>query len=99
MKASVFSEKQMCVLCWWGRKSPYRDRTAIICDGAVRSGKTVCMGLSFFVWTMTEFSETSFAVCGKTIRSVRRNVIAELLPELKRMGFSVQTRFSENMLT
>ena len=99
MRASVFSEKQMRVLCWWGRGSPYRDRTAIICDGAVRSGKTVCMGLSFFLWAMTEFSETSFAVCGKTIRSVRRNVIAELLPELKRMGFSVQARFSENMLT
>lgn len=99
MRASAFSEKQMRVMCWWSKKSPYRNRSAIICDGAVRSGKTVCMGLSFFLWAMSRFSETGFAVCGKTIRSVRRNVIAELLPELKRMGFTVQTRFSENLLT
>ena len=99
MQLKPFSEKQMQVLCWWGENSPYRDYTAIICDGAVRSGKTVCMGLSFFLWAMSRFEETGFAVCGKTIRSVRRNVIAELLPELKRMGISVQTRFSENRMT
>ena len=99
MRVMPFSEKQMRVLCWWGRKSPYRSRSAIICDGAVRSGKTVCMGLSFFLWAMSRFTETGFAVCGKTIRSVRRNVIAELLPELKRLGFTVQARFSENRLT
>lgn len=99
MRTVPFSEKQMRVLCWWGKKSLYRDKTAIICDGAVRSGKTVCMGLSFFLWAMSRFSETSFAVCGKTIRSVRRNVIAELLPELKRLGFSVQARYSENKVT
>lgn len=99
MRMGSFSEKQMRVLCWWGGKSPYRDRTAVICDGAVRSGKTVCMGLSFFLWAMSRFSGTSFAVCGKTIRSVRRNVMAELLPELKRLGFSVQARYSENWVT
>ena len=33
-----FSEKQMQVLCWWGEKSPHRNKLAVICDGAVRSG-------------------------------------------------------------
>ncbi len=98
MNAVPFSEKQMRVLCWWAESSPYREKTAIICDGAVRSGKTVCMGISFFLWAMARFSETSFAVCGKTIRSVRRNVIAELLPQLKRMGFSIRAKYSENLL-
>ena len=98
MRVRPFSEKQMRVMCWWHEESPYRDKAAIICDGAVRSGKTVCMGLSFFIWAMTEFDETSFAVCGKTIHSVRRNVVVELLPELKRMGYTVQERVSENLL-
>ena len=29
-----FSEKQMQVLCWWGEKSPHRNKLAVICDGA-----------------------------------------------------------------
>ncbi|EKC60301.1 hypothetical protein OBE_09046, partial [human gut metagenome] len=28
------------MLSWWNRESAFRDRDAIICDGAVRSGKT-----------------------------------------------------------
>lgn len=44
-----FSEKQMQALCWWGEKSPHRNKLAVICDGAVRSGKTTCMGISFFL--------------------------------------------------
>ena len=91
-----FSEKQMQVLCWWGEKSPHRDKLAVICDGAVRSGKTTCMGISFFLWAMARFQNTSFAVCGKTIRSVRRNVVAELIPKLKSMGFSMRVRQAEN---
>lgn len=91
-----FSEKQMQVLCWWGEKSPHRNKLAVICDGAVRSGKTTCMGISFFLWAMARFQNTSFAVCGKTIRSVRRNVVAELIPKLKSMGFSMRVRQAEN---
>ena len=91
-----FSEKQMQVLCWWGEKSPHRNKLAVICDGAVRSGKTTCMGISFFLWAMARFQNTSFAVCGKTIRSVRRNVVAELMPKLKSMGFSMRVRQAEN---
>ena len=96
MRICPFSEKQLRVMCWWHEESADRDKTAIICDGAVRSGKTVCMGISFFVWAMTEFTQTSFAVCGKTIRSVRRNVIGELVPELRRMGYTVREQMSEN---
>ena len=51
----VFSEKQKRVLTWWRPGSPDRDRQAIICDGAVRSGKTLCTGLSFFCWAIQSF--------------------------------------------
>ena len=54
------------------------------------------MGISFFLWAMARFQNTSFAVCGKTIRSVRRNVVAELIPKLKSMGFSMRVRQAEN---
>ena len=51
MKIKRFSPKQKRVMCWWGPKSADRHCDAIICDGAVRSGKTLCMGLSFVCWT------------------------------------------------
>lgn len=44
-----FSAKQRRALTWWRPDSPDAAFEAIICDGAVRSGKTLCMGLSFFL--------------------------------------------------
>ena len=41
---TAFSPKQRTVLSWWVPGSPNRDREAIVCDGAVRSGKTLCYG-------------------------------------------------------
>lgn len=93
-----FSKKQLTVLNWWCEKSPYRDCDAIICDGAVRSGKTVCMSLSFILWSFYRFSDCSLALCGKTISSLRRNVVTPLLPLLKSMGFSVTERRSSNVI-
>ena len=43
MRELVFSPKQRRVLTWWRPGSPDRDKQAIICDGAVRSGKSLCM--------------------------------------------------------
>ena len=85
----MFSPKQRTVLTWWRPGSPFADRQAIICDGAVRSGKTLCTGLSFFCWAMSSFHERSFALCGKTITSVRRNLLQELLPMLELEGEAV----------
>ena len=56
------------MLSWWNRESVFRDRDAIICDGAVRSGKTFCMSLSFILWSFYDFVNSDFALCGKTIR-------------------------------
>jgi len=50
----------------------------IICDGAIRSGKTVCMADGFFLWSMANFNGCTFGICGKTIASLRRNVILHL---------------------
>ena len=44
-----FSPKQLKVLTWWMPDSPVADCEGIIADGAIRSGKTLCMSLSFAV--------------------------------------------------
>ncbi len=95
---STFSEKQMLALTWWCNNSPYSRYEAIICDGAVRSGKTFCMSLSFVMWAFSTFESTSFALCGKTISSLRRNVITSLLPLLRRCGFSCTEKLSQNLI-
>lgn len=68
--------------------SPYRDRDAIICDGAVRSGKSLCMFISFVTWAQSSFRDSSFAICGRTASSVRRNILTPYLPVLGQLGFN-----------
>ena len=99
MSYAAFSEKQRLALTWWTPGSQFRDREAIVCDGAVRSGKTLAMGLGFFLWAMSSFSGQRFGVCGKTIQSLRRNVLAEILPRLEKFGAVWKERRSENLVT
>lgn len=94
----TFSEKQRQVLTWWRPGSPYREKQAILCDGAVRSGKTLCTGLSFFCWAMCSFQNRNFALCGRTIQSIRRNLLSELLPFLEGMGFRCQEKVARNVI-
>lgn len=91
-----FSKKQLILLTWWCKNSPFNSRDAIICDGAVRSGKTLCMFVSFISWAFYEFSDSSFALCGKTVTSLRRNVITPILPVLKDLGFKCEEKVSKN---
>lgn len=85
-------------MSWWGPKNPDRRYDAIICDGAVRSGKTLCMGLSFVCWAMCQFQDQQFAFCGKSVVSLRRNLMQELLPMLGELGFRCGERRRENLL-
>lgn len=96
MNYKAFSEKQIEVLNWWCPDSKFSDFDGIICDGAVRSGKTLCMSVSFVLWATYCFDGGSFALCGKTIRSVKRNVIMPLMPILSELGFDVYERLSQN---
>ena len=93
-----FSKKQRRVLGWWHRNSPDHTRDAIICDGAVRSGKTFSMSLSFVLWTFYAFSGADFGLCGKTIRSLRRNMVTPVIPHLKSLGFECEEKLSQNVL-
>lgn len=93
-----FSEKQLRLMSWWCAGSGSSKKNGIICDGAVRSGKTLCMSVSFICWAFYRFSDTSFAICGKTITSLRRNVITPLLPVLQDLGFICDYKISRNYL-
>lgn len=73
-----FSPKQLVNMYWWNLKE-YKHCAGIIADGAVRSGKTLSMSLGFILWSMSSFNQHSFAVCGKTIQSFRRNVMPYIL--------------------
>ena len=93
-----FSEKQRTVLTWWVPGNAEAEKEAIVCDGAVRSGKTLAMGLSFFLWAQTCFDGKKFGVCGKTIASLRRNVLSEILPQLTALGMQWKEKRSENLI-
>lgn len=70
----AFSEKQRQIM-----RFPYTQYKALICDGAVRSGKTSVMSLSFFLWAMGNFNGCAFAFCGKSVGAVERNIVTPLL--------------------
>lgn len=92
-----FSRKQRMILNWWCSCSPVKDAEGIIADGAIRSGKTVSMSLSFVMWAMTCFEGQNFAMCGKTIGSFRRNVLFWLKLMLKSRGYQVKDRRADNL--
>ena len=64
-------------MTWWNRPW-FKDKDGIICDGSIRSGKTLSMSVGFIMWAMAAFDGHVFAICGKTIESLRRNVITQL---------------------
>ena len=92
MKRLQLSEKQRTVLGWW------RDGRfdAIICDGAVRSGKTFALGVSFVLWAMSCFQRQRFGLCAASINGVRRNLLAQARPVIQGLGFRWEEKVSRN---
>lgn len=66
----MISDKQKKILAF-----SYSQYDALICDGAVRSGKTSIMVVAFIDWAMREFSSQRFGICGKTVGSATENII------------------------
>lgn len=90
-----FSEKQRSIL-----RFPYTQYTALICDGAVRSGKTSVMSLSFFLWAMGGFNGCAFAYCGKSVGAVERNIVTPLLAvTYLRENFEIQYNRGDHVIT
>lgn len=96
MQYKTFSKRQLLAMTWWNRPQ-FQMRDAIICDGAVRSGKTVCMADGFFIWSMSRFQGCNFALCGRSIASLRRNVVINLSAWLGGL-FSIREHRGDNRL-
>ena len=83
------SLRQRKAFVWWARRE-YEDYAAIICDGAIRSGKTLAMGMGFFFWAMACFSDRQFALCGlrdpRGKHLLRPDADPGGLPDLRRHG-------------
>ena len=94
-----FSKKQRQVLNWWTPDSPVKTQNGLIADGAIRSGKTVCMSLSFVLWAMDTFSGYNFGMCGKTIASFGRNVLGPLTQMLSSRKIPYTYHRGDNLLT
>ena len=91
-----FSKRQMLALTWWNRPG-LRHYEGIICDGAIRSGKTLSMVTGFFLWSMASYQNCAFALCGRTVGALRRNVI-DHLPTWLGDSFVIRENRSENKL-
>lgn len=97
-KFQPFSKKQRQVFNWWTDESPVKDHNGIIADGAIRSGKSLCMSLSFVIWAMDTFNGQNFGMCGKSVGSFRRNVLFWLKLMLSGRGYTYADKRSENLL-
>lgn len=70
----MISDKQRKILAF-----PYTQRDVLICDGAVRSGKTSIMMWAFVDWAMREFDGQRFGICGKTVDSASKNIVVPFI--------------------
>ena len=68
------SDKQRKIMAF-----PFTKYDALICDGAIRSGKTVFMMLAFIDDAMRRYNGQRFGICGKTVDSTVKNIIAPYL--------------------
>lgn len=91
-----FSKRQLLAISWWNQPK-LKNLDGILCDGAVRSGKTVALTVGFFLWSMSRFQNQSFGLGGKTIGSLKRNIV-ELLPKWLGTLFTFHHVKSENKL-
>ena len=56
------------------------------------------MSVGFFLWSMTMFDGKVFGLCGKTIASLRRNVLGTLKNQLRARGYTATERRADNLL-
>ena len=68
------SQKQKQIMAF-----PFTNYDCLIADGAIRSGKTVFMTLSFVDDAMRRYNNQRFGICGKTVDSTVKNIIMPYL--------------------
>ena len=82
-----FSEQQRRLIHWWRPMVKASRNDFVIADGAIRSGKTIAMIISFLTWSQEMFSGESFILAGKTSGALKKNVIRPMLQMLEAWGW------------
>lgn len=95
---SPFGRKQLKLLTWWQEDSPVSDRFMVVADGAIRSGKSVACITSFMLYVMTHFNYMNAAIAGRTVLSVRRNIVQPLNQIAVCLNMDIIDHRSENYL-
>lgn len=93
MTINKFSKKQLLIL-----KEISSNNNYLICDGSVRSGKTMTMTIGFILWSMANFNKTNFAICSKTISTAERNIILPL-QEIEQLGLYIKYSSVKSLMT
>mgnify|MGYP002562712297 FL=1 len=96
MMYEKLSPKQLKSMLWWAQPDS-KNYDAIVCDGSVRSGKTMSMTVGFVLWSVKNFDNENFAFCGKTIDSLKRNVITPMQKWLEGI-VKIKVNLSRNFL-
>ena len=90
----MISAKQKKILAF-----QYSRYDALICDGAVRSGKTSIIMWAFVEWAMREFNGQRFGICGKTVDSCTKNIIIPFISmSLAKERYTLRWRRSDKLL-
>lgn len=90
----MISSKQQKILAF-----PYSKYKYLICDGAVRSGKTSIMMIAFVRWAMENFDKQRFGICGKAVNSAIENIIVPFMGlSYTRTHYSIRWNKSEKKL-
>lgn len=90
----AISNKQKQIMAF-----PYTSFDALICDGAIRSGKTVFMMLSFVDDAMRRYNGQRFGICGKTVDSTVKNIVMPYIGlSYANEKYDIQWKRSEKIL-
>lgn len=94
----MLGEKQHRLATWWSEGSGDEHREGVIAEGAIRSGKTWAMVTGFLLWSQARFSGCNLIVAGRTIGSLKRNVVQPMCQIMRAMGWSYVYNRSENVI-
>ena len=83
-----FSEQQRRLIHWWRPVVKASENNYIIADGSIRSGKTIACIIGFLTWSQEMFEGESFILAGKTMGSLKKNVVRPMLQILEAWGWS-----------
>lgn len=89
------SDKQQQILAF-----PHTKYDALICDGAIRSGKTSFMTVAFIDDAMRRYNNQRFGICGKTVDSATKNIIVPYMAlSYAKKRYKMQWKSRDRVLT